>query len=187
MKNKFLISSVLALTVMLTACAPKAAVPTKKGTVSTAIPPTAKPATAPTKIVKPASTPSPAASPTLQSVSTPTPRPTTINDLVVQDQAINSDSVLVNLVDAMKPGWVVIFTDENGQPGTVLGYAAVPAGISEDVKVTIDSKEATDKLIAMLHIDEGKIGTFEYPGPDEPVKNALLQENVMAVFNRLSN
>lgn len=84
----------------------------------------------------------------------------------------------------MKPGWIVIYTDQNGQPGTVLGYAAVPAGISEDIKVTIDTAKETNKLIAMLHIDAGKIGTFEYPSPDVPVKNG--NSNVMAVFNKKS-
>jgi hypothetical protein len=109
-----------------------------------------------------------------------------VNEIVADDQVVKSDSVLVNMVVAMKPGWVVIFTDENGQPGKVLGHVAVPAGTSNDVKVTIDSKKATDKMIAMLTIDAGTIGTFEYPGPDVPVKSAYVNSDVMAIFNRLS-
>jgi hypothetical protein len=109
-----------------------------------------------------------------------------VNEIVADDQVVKSDSVLVNMVVAMKPGWVVIFTDENGQPGKLLGYAAVSAGTSNDIKVTIDSKKATDKMIAMLTIDAGTIGTFEYPGPDVPVKSAYVNSDVMAIFNRLS-
>ncbi|HXD09015.1 MAG TPA: hypothetical protein VN653_03035 [Anaerolineales bacterium] len=105
---------------------------------------------------------------------------------MAKDQIVKLDSVLVNMVVAMKPGWVAIFTDENGQPGTLLGYVAVPAGTSNDIKVTIDSKKATDKMIAMLTIDAGTIGTFEYPSPDVPVKNAFVKGDVMAIFNRLS-
>ena len=186
MKTKFLMSAVLVLTFTLAACAPKAAAVTKKAAVPTAIPPVARATTTPTKIAEASPTTKPNSTPTPESVSKSTSIPLLINDIVAEDQAIKSDSVLVALVDAMKPGWVVIFTDENGLPGTMLGYAAVPAGTSEDVKVNIDSKKATSKMIAMLHVDAGTIGTFEYPGPDEPVKNAAIQGNVMTVFNRLS-
>lgn len=42
-------------------------------------------------------------------------------------------------------------------------HTAIPAGSSEDVKVTIDANKATEKMIAMLLVDEGKLGTFETP------------------------
>jgi hypothetical protein len=186
MKTKFLTSAILVLTVTLAACAPKAAAPTKQVTIPTAIPPVVKPTTAPTKITPATPTAKPTTAPTKQPASTPIASPAPINDISVENQAIKSGSVLVNMVDAMKPGWVAIFTDNNNQPGILLGYTAVPAGSSADIKVTIDTAKATDKMIAMLLLDAGKIGTFEYPGPDEPVKNANLSTNVMAVFNRLS-
>jgi hypothetical protein len=186
MKTNFLTSAILVLTLTLAACAPKVAAPTKKGTVSTAVPSVVKPTTAPTKIIPASPTAKPSTAPTKEPASTPTPGPASINDIVVENQAIKSGSVLVNMVDAMKPGWVAIFTDNNNQPGILLGYTAVPAGSSADIKVTIDSAKATDKMIAMLLSDAGKIGTFEYPGPDEPVKNANINTNVMAVFNRVS-
>ena len=187
MKTKFLTSAILALTIMLAACAPKAAAPTKQATVPTAIPPVVKPTTAPTKIIPATPTAKPVTAPTKEPALTPTAGPASINDITVDNQAIKSGTVLVNLVDAMKPGWVAIFTDNNNQPGILLGYTAVPAGSSSDLKVTIDSTKATDKMIAMLLLDAGKIGTFEYPGADEPVKNANLNTNVMAVFNRVTS
>lgn len=186
MKTKFLTSALLVLTLTLVACAPKAAAPTKQATIPTAKPPVVKPTTAPTKIIQATPTTKPTTAPTKQPASTPTPAPTSINDILVDNQAIKSGTVLVNMVDAMKPGWVAIFTDKNNLPDILLGYTAVPAGSSSDLKVTIDSTKATDKMIAMLLLDAGKIGTFEYPGPDEPVKNANLNTNVMAVFNKLS-
>jgi len=48
----------------------------------------------------------------------------------------------------------------------------------------LNTKSVPSKMIAMLLTDAGTIGTFEYPGADEPVKNANINENVMAVFNR---
>jgi hypothetical protein len=184
MKTKILMSAVLVLTLTLAACAPKAAAAPKKGAVSTAMPPVARATKVPTKIVQASPTPNPNTTPTQESASTPVPP--LVNVIVAEDQIVKSDSVLVSMVVAMKPGWVAIFTDENGEPGTVLGYVAVPAGTSNDIKVTIDSKKATDKMIAMLTIDAGSIGTFEYPGPDVPVRNAFVKSDVMAIFNRLS-
>ena len=189
MKTKFLTSALLVLTVTLAACAPKAAAPTKQVTVPTAVPPVVKPTTAPTKTIPATPTINPTTAPTKEAAAatTQTPGPALINDISVDDQAVKSGSVLVNMVDAMKPGWVAIFTDKNDQPDVLLGYTAVPAGSSADIKVTIDSAKATNKMIAMLLLDAGKVGTFEYPGADEPVKNANINTNVMAVFNRVSS
>lgn len=192
MKGKFLTSVVLVLTFILAACAPKAAPATKKATVPTSIPPAVKATATPTKglkatptATKATPTEKPTSAPT--AASTPTSVAAATNDITVHDQAIKSDTVLVSLVDAAKPGWVAILTDDNGQPGKVLGYTAVPAGKSTDVKVSIDASKAPDKMIAMLLTDAGKMGTFEYPGPDAPIKNASLNTNVMATFNKLGS
>lgn len=198
MKTKFPISAVLVLILTLAACAPKAAAPTKKGTVATAIPPVAKATAIPTQSAKTSPTTVAKATPTKEAAAASTPSttskstsptlgPALINDISVHDQSVQSGSVLVSLVDSTKPGWVAIFTDENDQPGTLLGYTAVPQGTSEDIKVTIDAKKATDKMIAMLLADAGKMNTFEYPGADEPVKNANINTNVMAVFSKLKS
>lgn len=192
MKVKFLLSTVLVLAFTLAACAPQAA-PTKKAAAPTAVPPVTKLTTVPTKTGSTSSTTTsnttrPTTVPTKAPASTSslsTPAPALINDLSVDDQSVTSGTVLISMVDALKPGWVAIFTDDNGQPGKLLGYVAVPSGTSEDIKVTVDPKSVPPKMIAMLLVDAGKIGTFEYPGPDEPVKNANVSTNVMAIFNRV--
>lgn len=212
MKVKFLLSTVLVLAFTLAACAPQAA-PTKKASVPTAVPPVTKPTTAPAATATTASksssttSPKPTTAPTKSTVSatpttaapgsstavpqggnaaTPTVGPALINDIAMDDQSVSNGTVMVSMVDALQPGWVAIFTDDNGQPGKLLGYTAVPKGNSEDVKVTVDTASVTPKMIAMLLTDEGKIGTFEYPGADQPVKNANVNENVLAIFNRVS-
>ena len=200
MKIKFLLSTVLVLTLTLAACAPQAA-PTKKSVLPAAIPPVTTPTMAPTKTVNtsPTTTTKATAVPTNASAAgsstavaqeraaTPSVGPALINDISVTDQMVKSGTVLISMVDAMKPGWVAIFTDTGGQPGKLLGYAAVPKGTSDDIKVTVDPNGVTSKMIAILLTDEGKIGTFEYPGADQPVRNAYVNENVMAIFNRLSS
>jgi len=198
MKTKFLVSTVLVLTVVLAACAPTAAAPTQKAIVPTSRPPATKPTTAPTAAPKTTPTTLPTAVPTQKPASTatgatpteapfatPTTGPALINDIIVKDQDLKSGTVLVSMVDALKPGWVAVFTDEKDQPGKLLGYAAVPAGTSSDVTVTVDSKNASSKMIAMLLVDAGTIGTFEYPGPDVAVKNTDINSNVMAIFSKV--
>jgi cytoskeletal protein RodZ len=202
MKVKSLISVVLVLTFLLAACAPRAAA-TQRSTAPKAIPPAVKPTSAPTKSAETSptanananvtatpgsaaastpSTPAPAAGSTS---ATPTVGPALINDISVHDQSVKSGTVLIDLVDSLKPGWVAIFTDNNGQPGTVLGYTAVPAGTSSDIAVKIDASKATSKMLAVLLEDAGTIGTFEYPGADQPVKNTNVNTAVMASFNRV--
>ena len=174
MKTKFLTSTMLVLTLTLAACAPKASTGAKATSIPSAKPPVQTPTAVPT--TKPNNTP------VKPPATTPTPLASLLDKIVISDQAIKSNSIVVSSVVTQKPGWVVIFTDVNGQPGLMLGYAAVPAGTSNDITVTIDAAKSTDKMIAELHMDAGKIGTFEFPGPDVPFKNG--DTAVMAVFNK---
>jgi hypothetical protein len=85
----------------------------------------------------------------------------------VSNQAVTDDTVTIAQVVSDGPGWMVIHKDANG-PGPVVGYAAVKAGVNSNVVVKIDSYTATPKLYAMLHVDAGKVGTYEFPGADVP-------------------
>ena len=87
----------------------------------------------------------------------------------VMDQAVTEDSVTIAKVVSDGPGWMVIHLDDHG-PGAVVGYSPVKAGENVDVVVKIDTYSATPRLYAMLHKDVGKVGTYEFPGADVPVK-----------------
>ena len=91
-----------------------------------------------------------------------------VDHVRVDDQKIGADStLLIAYVLASKDGWIVIHST-NG--GTVIGHAAIKAGLNSSVRVTIDNvSKMTDQVSAMLHIDAGLIGTYEFPGPDAPV------------------
>ncbi len=114
-------------------------------------------------------TPGPMAtdSPSPTPADTPKPPAPTID---VDDQTINDSSlVLVNKVTLDQPGWLVIQSDDDGAPGYVVGYSQVENLESEDISVPIDPKMATSELYAVLYIDRGIAGVFEFPGPDTPV------------------
>ncbi len=86
----------------------------------------------------------------------------------VADQPITNDTVTVAKVVSNGPGWIVIHADKNGAPGPVLGYAAVKDGENDNVVVKLAAQGRTGTLYAMLHVDVGKVGTYEFPGADVP-------------------
>jgi plastocyanin len=87
----------------------------------------------------------------------------------VEDQMIQSATITIVEVVIPDPGWVVIHADRDGSPGPVVGYEPAPAGRSIDLVVGIDTDVATEIMHAMLHIDAGVQGEFDFPGPDEPL------------------
>lgn len=96
------------------------------------------------------------------------------------EQDVVDDMVTVTRVTSNVTGWIVIHADDNGAPGPVLGQTAVPSGITADVRVEIDTEGLTEVLWAMLHVDEGVEGEYEFPGADVPV--VVNEEIVMAPF-----
>lgn len=102
--------------------------------------------------------------------------------ITVRDQAVQNGSVMVERVVAAEDGWVEIHADANGTPGAEVGHAAVKAGTTDSLVVPINEAVATPRMWAMLHIDAGVKGKWEFPGPDVPVKLPN-GDIVMAPFN----
>jgi hypothetical protein len=87
----------------------------------------------------------------------------------ISDQVIQNSWVVVPKVVAAEPGWIVIHSGGEGNPA--IGAAYVPAGESDNVSVRIDMEKATPTMSAMLHVDKGEAGKYEFPGADTPVMN----------------
>lgn len=95
------------------------------------------------------------------------------NAVEVKDQPIVNSSITVPSVSAAADGWIVAHLDEGGKPGKVLGQTAVKAGANANVVIKLSESVPVDgKLWPMLHVDAGTIGTYEFPGPDAPVKDS---------------
>lgn len=91
----------------------------------------------------------------------------------VEVQPLSAENTIrVPLVITVQGGWIVVRADEDGSPGAPIGYAAVGPGLNVDVPVTLDPAAATHTVYAVLHVDAGQPGVFEYPGADEPVAGA---------------
>lgn len=92
--------------------------------------------------------------------------------VLANDQDASDGEVIVDCVVAAEDGWIDIHADDGGQPGGIIGFAAVHTGPNKDVVVTL-TEPATPILWAMLHIDAGVKGEMEWPdGADVPVKEA---------------
>ena len=88
----------------------------------------------------------------------------------VSAQDISAGTVIIEDVISSQPCWIVIHVTRDGSPGPVIGFAPVDEGENRDVTVEVDLDQATGQLFAMLHLDAGTMGTYEFPGDDVPVK-----------------
>ena len=87
----------------------------------------------------------------------------------VSDQNVQDGFVEVDEVFSVGAGWVVIYTDDGGEPGEKIGLVAVSNGQNQNVLVQIDTAKATPQLQAILHLDTGQLGVFEFPAADPPI------------------
>jgi len=90
---------------------------------------------------------------------------------------VSSGTVTVDAVVAPQPAFLVIQRAIAGVPGDIIGQAAVPAGLSENVTVPLtEAVEPGVQLFASLYNDAGQIGIFEFLGAD-----TLIFDNNQAV------
>lgn len=93
------------------------------------------------------------------------------------DQDVSGGTVTASEVMAKENGWMVVHrTDDSGKPGPVVGHSPLKNGTNSQVTAILtESVEAGDKLMLMLHTEQGgqSTGVFEYSlgaKEDGPVK-----------------
>ena len=107
---------------------------------------------------------------TATATSTATTTTAVVPSVTVNDQPSDGTTITVTQVTATEPGWLVIHANLEGKPGPVLGQASVPAGTTDNVVVTLNTPLGeTEAVWAMLHVDAGVVGAYEFPGADGPV------------------
>lgn len=99
-----------------------------------------------------------------------------VNRIVMSDQ-YPGNVVYLSSVQLASPGWVVVQTDNNGTPGTVIGSAHFDAGINPG-KVTLTTPTVEGgTYYAVLYTDDGS-GSFN-ASTDKPLTdsrgNAIMQ------------
>ncbi|MFC1961371.1 hypothetical protein ACFLYO_11765 [Chloroflexota bacterium] len=79
------------------------------------------------------------------------------------------------------PGIVVVYQDVNGQPGLVAGFALVPAGLSVNVEVSLNTTMLTPTMWPMLHVDDQTIGSYEF-GEVENADMPIVMDGKVVTF-----
>jgi hypothetical protein len=128
------------------------------------------PTPAVTETVDVSATPRASRTPEPTATATATPEPPE-PEVTAVEQAVGDDGeVIISSVVALDDGWLVLYTDEEGEVGEPLGHVAVEEGENSDLRFTVDPYLVTDRLHAVLHSDQGELGTFEFPGVDTPLE-----------------
>jgi hypothetical protein len=73
-----------------------------------------------------------------------------------------ASTVNVTHVVSSAPSWVVVYADENGGPGKVLGMTRIGATDAIGLEVDLKGPVAKRGAFVALHADTGKPGVFEY-------------------------
>jgi uncharacterized protein (DUF305 family) len=96
---------------------------------------------------------------------------------------VMGSDLMIDLVKTPEAGWLVIHAMNGDQAGDVIGYTAVPTGESKNVVVTVAAIPAN--MMAMLHVDKGAPGKFEFPGDDSPL--LIEGKPVTAIFSTMAH
>lgn len=94
-----------------------------------------------------------------------------IGSLVAFRQRNDGSFVVIDKVVLPKGGYVAIYADGGGAPGQRLGVSALlMGGPSKDVRIELTKRLSSDAVVhAMLHAEDNKNRTFEFPEHDAPI------------------
>lgn len=87
--------------------------------------------------------------------------------LKISDQAQGA-TITVDYLAALKPGWVIIYGDEGGQPGKIISETIPPfeAGTFENNVFILRTPLINGRYFAVLHTEDDN-GSFDFPGSDK--------------------
>ena len=94
------------------------------------------------------------------------------NYLGSRDQALQvaegETAVIIPFTVTEVDAWAVVYNDDAGELGEIIGQTWLAPGVNREVVVVIDPAQVTDTLYAVLHWDAGTIQDFEPGGTDIP-------------------
>lgn len=107
--------------------------------------------------------------------------------LEANDQSSDGSKLVVAKVDIDgSSGFIAVHKDLNGKPGEVVGHAKIPEGESSDVVVTLGAKQESGKFWPMLHLDNGVLGTYEFPKQGDATIDAPVTANGAVVMKQIT-
>jgi hypothetical protein len=90
---------------------------------------------------------------------------------LIRDQWAGDDnSLTVAAVVSAVPAWAAIYSDDDGQPGELLGRVWTPAGVNRQIAIPIDSPLEEGVFHLVIYEDLGEPEEFEGPEVDLALK-----------------
>ncbi|MEX2478943.1 MAG: hypothetical protein WD357_10930 [Gracilimonas sp.] len=111
--------------------------------------------------------------------------------VTANDQAVDNGTLTISETMAEQIGFVVLHRDNGSDAPVVpasIGHGQVYLGNNTDLEITLDegeTLESGDKVWAMLHIDNGTIGSYDFDGSqgsDDPPAFDEMDNIVMVQF-----
>lgn len=94
----------------------------------------------------------------------------------IENQQSGLESVLVGFVVLAKPGFVVIYNDNGGIPGSIIGKSDILSSSGENVVIPIDESLVDDQVYyAIMYHDDGD----GYFGAEEDTQAVDSQQSVV--------
>ncbi len=91
-------------------------------------------------------------------------------DIYILDQPLIDNEIVIEKVVSNGPGWAVVYADNGGRPGLIIGFAPLAEGLNTAVTISLQDTDLTETLFIWLHEDTGDIGEFEYPQADDVIR-----------------
>lgn len=91
-------------------------------------------------------------------------------DIYVLDQPVVDGTIVVERVVTSEPGWLVVYADDEGEIGRIIGAAPLADGVNENLIVEIVEEAATRDILLLLHEDSTIGDEFDFPAADGPVR-----------------
>ncbi len=87
-------------------------------------------------------------------------------DLMVFDQPVVNGSISIERALSSTTGWLVAYTDNEGQPGFIIGYEPLEPGMNENIEMALVEDAVTPQLFFHIHEDLDPVGEFDFPASD---------------------
>ncbi|RLI95661.1 MAG: hypothetical protein DRO92_01580 [Candidatus Altiarchaeales archaeon] len=95
--------------------------------------------------------------------------------IYINSQKLVAGQLTVKEAYLKKPGYVVIYTDNNGSLGDVIARSPIIEGKANNIKIRVINYSGQSPLYAVIHYDDGD-GIFEFPESDMPDETLIVKK-----------
>jgi hypothetical protein len=91
-------------------------------------------------------------------------------DVFVLNQPVIDGKIVVERATSQGPGWLVVYRDDEGLTGNIIGFSPLEDGDNQQIEVELLTSEVSAVLHIIIHEDDGTIGEFDFPAGDGPMR-----------------